>query len=158
MTAPEPEEPQRGIEYPPLENLPPAADPYAPVDYPTGYPGPPTYAPGYPALPPPVYPPPGGGYPPYPGQYGAPYDPYRPVHPAGTNGQAIAALVIAVIGIPACMCFLPSLIALALGFVAMGQTRQTGQAGHGIALAAVLVSAATLLFGLGFMLLGVLGN
>ncbi len=141
MTTPEPDPPQRGIEYPPLENVPPA---YAPP-----------YPPGYPALPPPVYPAP---YPLYPGQFAAPYDPYRPVHPTGTNGQAIAALVIAVIGIPACMCFLPSLIALVLGFVAMGQTRQTGQAGHGIALAAVLVSAATLLFGLGFMLLGVLGS
>lgn len=137
------------------EATPPAADPYAPVDYPaadypTHYQGPPGYPPGYPGLPPPVYPAP------YPPQYG--YDPYRPPVPTGTNGKAIAALVLGVIGLPACMCFLPSLIGLVLGFVAMGETKRNGQAGHGIALAGVIVSGATLIMGIGFMAVSMAGG
>jgi hypothetical protein len=160
MTAPtpEPEPPPRGIEYPPLENVPPAADPYAPVDYPEPPQYPPPYPPGYgDGLPPPVYPspyPPGAYPPPYPGQFAGgyrPYDPYRPVVPSGTNGKAIAALVTSVIGLPACMCFLPSLIGIILGVIAMTETKRTGQAGYGLALAGVIVGAVTLIFGFGFM-------
>jgi Domain of unknown function (DUF4190) len=124
-------------------------EPEPPLDYPTSYPGPP----GYPNLPPPVYPAPYPGpigYPP-PGQFAAPYDPYRPATPAGTNGKAIGAIVAAVIGIPACACFLPSLVGIVLGFIAMGETKRSGQPGYGLAVAGVVVGIATLLLGVLFI-------
>lgn len=156
MPEPEPEPPQRGIEYPPLENVPPGVDPHAPVDYPEHPYYPSGYPPGYAGLPPPIssapYTPGGFHPPPYPGQFPGGYDPYRPVEPSGTNGKAIAALVVAVIGLPACLCFLPSIIGIVLGLVAMTETKRTGQPGYGLALAGVIVGAASLLFGLGFML------
>jgi uncharacterized protein DUF4190 len=100
MVNPGPDEAPRGNEYPPLEDSPAHADPYAPVDYPSdtgttpGYPAPPGYQqppfpppdypqPGYPqpdyqqsAFPPPGYPQPGyqqPGYPPPPAGYPPPY-------------------------------------------------------------------------------------
>lgn len=142
MSAPEPEPPERGVEYPSLESLPPA------IEYP------PTYAPGYPGLPPPVYP---GPYPQgYPPPY--PYDPYRPVPPHGTNGKAIGALVASVAGVLGCACVIPSLVGIVLGFVAMGETRRTGQAGHGLAVAAVVVGILTLVFGGVILLVSALGS
>ena len=156
------DEPARGREYPPLENSAPQGDPYAPVDYPTdsvnqppNY-GPPTdfqqpdYPPpaGYPqpgyqqaGYPPPGMPPPGyppqyqGGY----GGYGAPYDPYAPARPVGTNGKAIAALVTSLSGL--FFCGVPSIVGLILGIIAMRETKRTGQEGHGMALAGVIVGA-----------------
>jgi hypothetical protein len=72
----------------------------------------------YPSLPP-AYPPP------YPPQYG-PYDPYPVGRPQGTNG--------------------PSIVAIVLGILAMNETRRTGQDGHGMALAAVIIGGITLVF------------
>jgi Domain of unknown function (DUF4190) len=144
MTEPGHEPPQRGNEYPP------PADPDAPLEYPASYPGPPGYPPGYAGVPPPVYPPypgPAGYPPPYPGQFAQPYDPYRPAAPAGTNGKAIGALATALLGIPTCVCFVPSLVAIVLGVIAIGETRRTGQPGYGLAVAGVVVGIATLLFG-----------
>jgi hypothetical protein len=159
MTEPEP--PQRGVEYPPLEKLPPAVDPYATVDYPANYPDAHGYSPGHAGLPPPVYSapyPPGVGYPPpYSGQFADPYDPYRPPVPSGTSGKAIGALVAAVVGVPACVCFVPSLVGIVLGFIAIGETKNTGQAGHGLAVAAVVVGIATLALGGIFMVLSIIG-
>lgn len=156
MTAPDPEPPHRGVEYPPLENLPPAVDPYAPVDYPTNYPGPTGYPPGYPGLPPPVYP---AGYPPlYPGQFGDPYDPYRRAVPPGTNGKAVAAVTVASIGVVVCACFVPSLVGIVLGFIAMGETKKSGQSGHGLAVAAVVIGIATLVLGAVVMLASLAGS
>lgn len=161
------DEPARGREYPPLENSAPQGDPYAPVDYPTdavnqpppygppadfqqpgyqqpGYPPPPAYPqPDYqqagyppPGMPPPPYPPQyQGGY----GGYGAPYDPYAPARPAGTNGKAIAALVTSLSGL--FFCGVPSIVGLILGIIAMRETKRTGQEGHGMALAGVIVGA-----------------
>jgi hypothetical protein len=113
------------------------------VDYPTefaqpGYPPPHYPPPAYPqpGYPPPGYPPP--GYPPpYAGGYGYGYDPYAPVRPAGTNGKAIGALVTSVAGLV--FCGLPAIVGLVLGVVAMRETTRTGQEGHGMALAAVIV-------------------
>jgi hypothetical protein len=181
-----PDEAPRGNEYPPLEDAPAHADPYAPVDYPSdtgttpGYPTPPGYQqpgypppdlaqpgfppPGYPqpGFPPPDYPQPGypqpqpgypqpgfpqagypppppAGYPPpYPGGYPYGYDPYAPVRPTGTNGKAIAALVTSLAGM---FCGLPSIVGLILGVIAMRETKRTGQDGHGMALAGVIVGA-----------------
>jgi Domain of unknown function (DUF4190) len=122
-----PEQPFRSAEYPPVEPSAPQADPYAAVDYPTGY------AP----LPPPVYPPPAvGGYPTgYPGYH--PYDPYPQGKPYGTNGKAIAALVIAVVGLT--FCGLPSIGGLILGIIGMRECKRTGQDGYGIALAGAII-------------------
>lgn len=165
MVNPGPDEPTRGSEYPPLEDAPAPADPYAPVDYPsdTGTtPNPPT-PPGYaqPDYPQPVYQQPGypefgyqqPGYPPPPAGYlqqyatgGYPYaqnpyaqDPYAPARPTGTNGKAIAALVTSLAGIV--FCGLPSFVGVVLGVMAMRETKRTGQEGYGLALAGVIVGA-----------------
>lgn len=124
-----------------------APDPgYAPPGYPQpgypqpGYPPPGYPPPGYPQMgyPPPGSPPP--GYPPpYPGGYPYAYDPYAQAPPAGTNGKAIAALVTSLAGL--LLCGLPSIVGMILGIIALRETRETGQDGHGLALAGVLVGA-----------------
>ena len=127
MTSP-PEQPFRSAEYPPLEQLTSHADPYAPVDYPTGYS----------PLPPPVYPQPAAGYPGY-----NPYDPYRQRKPLGTNGWAIAALVISVVSLV--FCGFTSIIAVIIGVIAMRDTKRSGQDGYGIALAGTIIGAIPIL-------------
>ena len=139
-----PEQPFRGIEYPPLENSPgPPADPYAAVDYPDA------------GLPPPVYSAPYPGAPGYPVAAGYPYqtdpyDPYRPMKPPGTNGKAIAALVTSLVGV--FFCGLPSIAGLILGFVAMRETRRTGQDGFGIALAGAIIGGLVVAFWMLYLL------
>lgn len=163
MVNPAPDESAHGREHPPLEDSPPPVDPYAPVDYPTdtampmpNYPPPPGFTP--PGYPPPGYPQPSypqqgypqqgypgpGGPPPgypaqFPGGYPYAYDPYAPVRPAGTNGKAIASLVTSLAGLV--FCGVPSIVGLILGIIAMRDTKQTGQDGHGLALAGVIVGA-----------------
>jgi hypothetical protein len=134
MTSSGPEQPSesfRGIEFPSLENSQPQPDPRAPVDYPAAA-----------GLPPPVYPTPypgTPGYPPTPGYHpGAAYDPYRPMKPPGTNGKAIAALVVSVASIALC-CGIPSFVGVILGVIAMRETRRSGQDGHGLALAGTII-------------------
>jgi hypothetical protein len=140
MTNSDPEQPSRGAEYPSLEDTQKWVDPNTPVDYPTD-----------PGLPPPVYPPPPAGYPGQPGHPGTPgypsapgyypgagYDPYRPIRPPGTNGMAIAALVVSVVSIVVC-CGIPSFVGAILGVLAMRETRRTGQDGYGLALAATIL-------------------
>ncbi|AEV74222.1 hypothetical protein MycrhN_3704 [Mycolicibacterium rhodesiae NBB3] len=108
-----------GVEYPPLENT------QQPLDYPTGA-----------GLPPPIYPPPPPGY------TGAPtyfpvYDPYRPARPPGTNGKAIASLILSITG---WLCCAPlGIVGLILGVIAMRETKRTGQEGWGLALAGTIV-------------------
>ncbi len=164
MVNDEPEQPSHGHEFAPLEDSPPF-DPYTPVDYPADPPPPPDggvpyQQPGYPppgyAAYPGGYPPYPGGYPPYPGGY-SPYDPYGPTPPYGTNGKAIAALVTSLVGVVFCGCFVPSIIAMVLGFVAMAETKRTGQAGHGMALAGVIVGAVTLIVGV-FVIIAALND
>ncbi|WP_326545729.1 DUF4190 domain-containing protein [Mycolicibacterium sp. ND9-15] len=97
-----------------------------PVDYPAD-----------PGLPPAVYPPsygPAAGYAYAP----VPYDPYRGMKPQGTNGIAVAALVISLVSLV--FCGLPSIIGLILGIIAMRDTRRSGQDGYGLALAGVIIS------------------
>ncbi|WP_099025849.1 DUF4190 domain-containing protein [Mycolicibacterium palauense] len=138
MTEPEP--PRQWPEYPPRQNpAGPTPDPDAPVDYPPDYPGPTAWA----GLPPPVYPPPYPGYAPGPG-YADPYDPYRPQRPRGTNGKAIGSLTCAILGVPFCMCFVLSLVAIVLGAMAMSETRRTGQAGFGLATAGMAIGVASI--------------
>jgi hypothetical protein len=146
------DEPSHGREFAPLESTPPF-DPYAPVDYPADAPPPNPYPPPFGYPPPGGYPPaeyvpypmpypPPGGYSPY-----APYDPYAMGRPSGTNGKAIGALVTSLVSVSLCGCFIPSLIGVILGFIAMAETKRTGQEGHGMALAAVIVGLITLIGG-----------
>ncbi|MEU8152093.1 DUF4190 domain-containing protein [Micromonospora sp. NPDC048986] len=102
-----------------------APDPYAPVDPYAGAKHPATQPmPGYA---PPGYTPP--GYPPqYPG-YGYP-------QPPKTNGMAIAAFVLALIGFTSCI---TAPIGAILGHVAQKQIRLSGEGGAGMAKAAIIV-------------------
>jgi hypothetical protein len=155
-----PDEPAHGVEYPALENAHGPIDPYAPVDYPSDYPPPPGLAP-------PIYPQPGGyggypagypvGYPsPYSGYTAGPYDPYGPPRPAGINGKAVGALVTSLVGLPLCFCFVPSLVAIVLGVVAMRETRRTNQDGHGIALAGVIIAGLSIVLTLAMIVISTL--
>lgn len=95
------------------------------------------------------YPQPGAGYPgtPYPpnyGQYGpGPYGygvaSYGP--PPGTNGMAIASLILGICGF---FCITP-LIGLGLGIGALAQTSKTRQDGRGMAIAGIILSTAWIL-------------
>jgi hypothetical protein len=101
----------------PVSGQPVSADPYAGAKVeqadPYAVPG---YAPA-------GYPPPG-----YPG-YGYPTAPK-------TNGLAIAALVLSLVGIASCI---TAPIGAIMGHVAQKQIRQTGEAGEGMAKAAIIV-------------------
>jgi hypothetical protein len=118
-------------------------DPDAPVDYPPDA-----------GLPPPVYPPPypgPAGYPSYPGYPGAPgyypgaYDPYRPSKPPGTNGMAIASLVISLCSLILC-CGATGFIGVILGIVGMRESKRAGQEGYGIALTGVIIGGICTVF------------
>jgi hypothetical protein len=82
------------------------------------------------------YPPPGGQQP-Y-GQPGYGQDPYGQQRKPGTNGLAIAALVVA---------FLIGPLGVILGLVAKSQIKKTGQGGDGLATAAIVVGALNMLLG-----------
>jgi hypothetical protein len=102
-----------------------ASDPeHSPVDYPSA-----------PGLPPPVNPPPPG----YPGvaAYYPVYDPYRPLKPPGTNDKAIASLVTSIAGWVCCAPL--AIVGLVLGVLAMRETKRSGQAGWGMALAGTII-------------------
>jgi hypothetical protein len=83
-------------------------------------------------------------YPPNYGQYGpGPYgygvNAYGP--PPGTNGMAIASLILGICGF---FCVTP-LIGLGLGIGALVQTSKTRQAGRGMAIAGIILSLAWIL-------------
>jgi hypothetical protein len=86
--------------------------------------GPPPGAPASPAIPPP---PPAYGY-------AAPY-PAAPT--GGTNGFAIAALVLALVWV----CGLGSALAVIFGAVALSQIKQRQQQGRGLAIAGIVIGA-----------------
>jgi Domain of unknown function (DUF4190) len=88
---------------------------------------------------PPSYPPSSGGYgypPPVPGGYG-----YPAQRSAGTNGMAIASLVSSLVG---WMCIVGPILGLVFGFVALGQIKQTGQDGRGMAIAGIVIGGAVI--------------
>jgi hypothetical protein len=106
---------------------------------PPGYgPPPPGYGPPPPGYgpPPPGYgpPPPGYGQPP-----GSPYGQWQPYpQQRRTNGLAIAALVCGILG----GCFgITGIVAIVLGAVALGQIKQSGQEGKGLAIAGIVLGA-----------------
>ncbi|MFE9689040.1 DUF4190 domain-containing protein [Micromonospora sp. NPDC005806] len=98
--------------YPPAGYPPPPADPYAAAGYPP--PADPYAAAGYP---PPAYP-----------AYGPP--------PRKTNGLAIAALALSLIGITSCI---TAPIGAILGHVALKQIREQGEQGEGMAKAGIII-------------------
>jgi hypothetical protein len=129
----------------------PPPHPHGPVDFPEYRPGYPPPPPGYPPPPPgypaqPQYPGTPFGFPGYPG-YPGPVDPYRAAQPPGTNGKAIAALVASLVS--PLLCGFPAIVGIILGLLAMGETKRTGQEGHGLALAGVIVGAVAIV---GFLL------
>ncbi len=83
------------------------------------------------AIPPPPPPPAYGGAPVYAGQgYGAP-------PAAGTNGMAIASLVLGIIGVISCgyTFFVAPVLAIIFGVIGRRQIRERGQQGNGLAIA-----------------------
>jgi Domain of unknown function (DUF4190) len=139
-------------------NFPPP-DYTQPTQYPPPYPGPPGYgAPSYPppaqygapqygTPPPPGYAPPPPGYGPPPTGYPMPdYSAYGP--PAQkTNQMAIASLVASIVGLVfgfflMFLCFvgfIPPLIGIVLGVVALNQIKRTGEQGRGFAIAGIII-------------------
>lgn len=104
----------------------PYAGPYA------GYaPGPPRRSPSWPI-------PTQGGYPGpglHPSGFGG-FSPPPPPQPPGTNGLAVATLVLGIFG----FLLLPIPIALILGIVALTATGQRGRSGRGMAIAGILLA------------------
>ncbi|HWD09675.1 MAG TPA: DUF4190 domain-containing protein [Actinomycetota bacterium] len=96
----------------------------------------PTYQP--PAYQPPAYypPPPPYAYAYSPPSYG------RPAAP--TNGLAVAALALGIIGIPTCTLFVGPILALIFGAVGKARIKRTGgrQAGKGMAVAGLILGGA----------------
>lgn len=84
-----------------------------------------------------------GGYPqagsyPQAGQYPQAYPSYYGYPPLpATNGMAIAALVTSLTGL--FVCFLPSILGLVFGLVALGQIKTSGEQGRGMAIAGIVI-------------------
>ena len=86
-----------------------------------------------------------------PNQYGAPTPGYGPPnaygapyaqHP-GTNGLAIAALVVSIVG--GCVYGVGAIVGIILGVVALGQIKRSGEQGRGLAIAGIALGAAYIL-------------
>lgn len=100
-----------------------------------------------PPPPPPPYqqPPPG-----YQQQYGYPGYPQA----AGTNGMAIASMVLGILW----LYWIGSILALVFGYVAKSQIRQTGQSGSGMATAGIVLGWIGVGFLVLFIILGIAGT
>jgi hypothetical protein len=150
MTAPGGGEPYRDQPGPWQPYQHPPVDPQAPVNYPD-------YPPASPYLG--QQPPPYGSYPPPPPPYGypgpppyqGPYDPYLGYQVHQTNNLAVASLVTSIagvlFGIPlAIFCYVGWLIPVVgaiMGAIALGQIKQRGQQGRGLAIAGIAIGVAT---------------
>jgi hypothetical protein len=65
--------------------------------------------------------------------------------PSRTNGMSIASLVLGLVGIPLCFLFIPSVLAIAFGFVGLSQIKNDPtQKGRGLAIAGVILGAVML--------------
>lgn len=80
--------------------------------------------------------------PPPPPNYGPP--PGMPASP-GTNGLAIASLVLSLTGL---FCGIGAIVGIVLGFIARGQIKRTGQGGDGLALAGIIIGFLAILAGI----------
>src|SRR3954470_24119347 len=72
----------------------------------------------------PPVPPPYGAYPPT-------YDPYGYARPRPTNGMAIASLICAFVFAP---------LGIVFGHISLSQIKRTGEEGHGLAVAGLVIS------------------
>jgi Septum formation len=130
-----------------------------PQQPPQGHPPPGYQAPGYQAPaygpPPPAYGAPGYGPPPPPQPYAEPppgyqapaYGPYA--RPKQTNGLAIAAFVLSILGV--------IVVSVALGIIALLRTRDPSQGGRGLAIASLVISgvwAVVIAVGFGLAVIG----
>ena len=122
---------------PPDANQPPPSDPFALTPPDAGPPAAP-----YGAPPPAGYPPPGYGTPAPPWYPGSPYGyaaaappGYAPATPTGTDGLAVASLILA---------FLFSPLGLILGLVALRRIKRSHQGGRRLAIAGVVISVLVL--------------
>jgi hypothetical protein len=133
-----------------------------------GYPPPPSgpYQGGYPPPPPQPY---STGYPGYPGYQGYPgYEGggYAPPPAAPKNGLGIAALVVAILSLPAVLTvfggFVLGLVAIVLGFIGYRRAKKGEATNGGIAIAGIVIgllgivlNAALIAFGVwGFLQVG----
>ncbi|QDQ95606.1 DUF4190 domain-containing protein [Rhodococcus sp. WB9] len=82
------------------------------------------------------------------GRYGGPAPLYGPPNPygapyqraLGTNGLAIASLITSIVG--GCFYGLGSIVGIILGIIALGQIKQSGQEGRGLAIAGIAIGGA----------------
>ncbi|MEU2256147.1 DUF4190 domain-containing protein [Nocardia xishanensis] len=151
--------------------------PQYPASEPTGYPSAPQYPQQQPPPSQPQYPQqsqypnyqqPAAGSPyqsgpaPYPQQpnYGYPqgYQPYGAPQGGGSNGLAIAAMIVSIAGVASCCFLLPSIIGLVLGVVALNQMKQSGNyEGKGMAQAGVWVGVGGIVLGILYWVLNIIG-
>jgi hypothetical protein len=119
---------------PPEPPLPPVAQPSSPPYAQQPYSAPPTSGSPYVQQP-----------------YGAPYgqQPYGYAMPpqVKTNGMAVAAMVLGIVGVLLCWCYgggaLPGLIGAILGHVSMKQIKERGEEGRGFALTGIITGWAS---------------
>jgi len=72
--------------------------------------------------------------------------------PQGRNGLAVASLVLGIVSIPMCFLFVPALLAVIFGIIALSQIKgNPGQAGRGQAIAGLVLGGVSL----GFIVLAV---
>ena len=121
---------------------------------------PPYAQPAYQAPPAPSYQAPGYPTQAYPGAmptYG--YAGMVPI--AKTNGLSVASMIVSILGFVWVLPLIGGLVGAIMGHIALGQIKQTGDKGRGMALAGVIVGwvgfAGTLLFGL-FIVLGIIAS
>lgn len=135
--------------YPPPPGYPPQG--YGRPGYPPPYPDPTPYQ-GYgqPGYPPPIYG--AGGFPSADLGYGAP-------PPAGNNSLAVGSLVVSIVSLPLFfICgvgLVGSIVGIVLGVVALNQIKQSGQSGHGLAVAGIAIGAVVMLLSLAFFAIAV---
>ncbi|NNE11056.1 MAG: DUF4190 domain-containing protein [Ilumatobacter sp.] len=60
--------------------------------------------------------------------------------------MATAALVLGILSIPLCFLFIPGVLALVFGFIALSQTKASGQKGRGFALTGIILGGISVAF------------
>jgi Domain of unknown function (DUF4190) len=69
---------------------------------------------------------------------------------AGTNGKAIASLVLGIVGLTG-IPFVASIVAIALGYMARSEVQETGQSGGGLATAGIILGWVGLILVIAFV-------
>lgn len=60
--------------------------------------------------------------------------------------MAIASLVLGLVSIPLCFIFIPGVLAIVFGFIALSQTGASGQKGRGMAIAGLILGGISVAF------------